>query len=113
MKWQKQVATAAIELSPSMASQYRTTLNLQCWKLNCADKPLKLTIERTLDEEQARSSRHHGIAMTSTCPLVSGMRIGLQFRAGGITTVLKDSVAETAGIREGDRFLKVNGEAIS
>lgn len=109
-EWQKQLRVGDRIVAVN-GEEIKDHVELAVLEVTEADKPLKLTIERTLDENSKKLARtqRYDIGL----PARKRNEIGLQFRAGGITTVLKDSVAEKAGIREGDRFLRVDGEAIA
>jgi regulator of sigma E protease len=86
-------------------------VSLAVLEVKLADSPITLTIERTLDEKNKKLAQPERYEVV--LPPQKRRELGIQFKAAGITIVLKNSVAEAAGIREGDIISKINGEAVS
>lgn len=83
---------------------------VEAFMANHPDKPLQLTLERTLPAEKDRPAETK--TETVTLPPQPMRTLGLVMEMGEIAAIQDDSPAKDAGLRVGDRILKRDGEPV-
>ncbi len=70
------------------------------------NRPVKLTIDRPGAKKEDPTTQ-----VEVEIPAVPVKTLGIDFEIGPITAVRKDSIAEAAGVKAGDKILSIDGEA--
>lgn len=109
-RWHKEIRSGD-RIVAANGKSLKNQIELALLEAELADQPLKLTIERTLDQDKKKLATPETYEVDA--PPAKRRELGVSFRAGAISTVLKKGIGETAGIREGDILAKVNGEVIT